>query len=57
MDYDKGSVKEFDQNWSKRKETAYSHWTRGNPENQIQLAFRNHMKIEFESKKFTIKLD
>lgn len=42
MDYDKGSVKEFDQNWLKRKETAYSHWTRGKPENQIQLAFRNH---------------
>ena len=42
MDYDKGSVTAFDQNWSKRKETTYTHWTRGNPKNQIQLAFRNH---------------
>lgn len=28
--------------WQEREETYYNHWTRGRPENQIQLAFRNH---------------
>ena len=37
-----GSVEAFDQNWENRSETVYSHWTRENPRNQIQLAFRQH---------------
>lgn len=37
-----GSVEAFDQNWGNRRETIYSHWTRGTPKNQIQLAFRQH---------------
>ncbi len=32
----------FSQNWQTRKETLYTHWTREEPANQIQLAFRNH---------------
>jgi len=32
----------FEENWKKRKEALYTHWTRGEPKNQIQLAFRNH---------------
>ena len=32
----------FDQNWRHRPESIYSHWTRGEIENQIQLAFRQH---------------
>lgn len=37
-----GSVTEFDKNWQERKETKYNHWVKGTPQNQIQLAFRNH---------------
>ena len=37
-----GSVEAFDKNWEFRTETIYSHWTKGNPANQIQLAFRQH---------------
>lgn len=40
-----GSVDEFDKNWKDRKETAYNHWTRGIPANQIQLAFRGHWTL------------
>lgn len=32
----------FDENWKKREETNYNHWTKGQPKNQIQLAFRRH---------------
>lgn len=35
----------FDQNWQARSESLYTHWTRGEPENQIQLAFRNHWEV------------
>lgn len=35
----------FDQNWRFRKETAYNHWVKGRPVNQIQLAFRSHWKL------------
>lgn len=38
----KGDKEAFDKNWNSRIETRYIHWTRGEPENQIQLAFRNH---------------
>jgi ubiquinone/menaquinone biosynthesis C-methylase UbiE len=40
-----GSVSEFDRNWKNRKETKYNHWTRGEPANQIQLAFRMHWNL------------
>ncbi len=35
----------FEVNWQVRKETYYSHWTRSDPSNQIQLAFRNHWSL------------
>lgn len=38
----KGDVDAFDANWRDRPETAYLHWTRGEPKNQVQLAFRRH---------------
>lgn len=38
----KGDQKAFNDNWIIRKETHYIHWTRDEPQNQIQLAFRNH---------------
>tara|TARA_R100001143_G_scaffold63552_2_gene71826 strand:- start:5432 stop:6277 length:846 start_codon:yes stop_codon:yes gene_type:complete len=38
----KGDGAAFDKNWKDRPETSYLHWTRGEPENQIQLAFRQH---------------
>ncbi|NEQ45390.1 MAG: class I SAM-dependent methyltransferase [Leptolyngbya sp. SIOISBB] len=41
----KGSVVEFDQNWQTRKEAQYNHWIKGQPQNQIQLAFHNHYKV------------
>lgn len=41
----KGDVKSFDKNWKIRKEALYTHWTRGKPQNQIQLAFRNHWTL------------
>jgi len=37
-----GTNKEWNQNWQSRKEAYYSHWTKDEPVNQIQLAFRNH---------------
>ena len=37
-----GDAQSFDHNWKKRPETKYLHWTRGEPRNQIQLAFRRH---------------
>jgi ubiquinone/menaquinone biosynthesis C-methylase UbiE len=38
----KGDTKAFDSNWQNRYESFYTHWTRGEILNQIQLAFRNH---------------
>jgi ubiquinone/menaquinone biosynthesis C-methylase UbiE len=43
--FKEGSSIEFDENWKLRKETYYSHWRRGAPRNQIQLAFRNHFEV------------
>jgi ubiquinone/menaquinone biosynthesis C-methylase UbiE len=40
-----GDVVNFDSNWKRRKESFYTHWTRGKVENQIQLAFRNHWTL------------
>ena len=37
-----GDALAFENNWQKRPETEYLHWTRGDPANQIQLAFRRH---------------
>ena len=37
-----GDVLRFDQNWRTTQEAHYLHWTRSEPENQIQLAFRKH---------------
>lgn len=40
-----GSKAAFDESWRTRKETRYRHWTHGEPQNQIQLAFRNHWTL------------
>lgn len=40
-----GEVDSFEKNWQERKETYYTHWTRTEPQNQIQLAFRNHWSL------------
>ena len=40
--FDKGSGDSFEKNWSSQKESLYTHWTREEPQNQIQLAFRQH---------------
>jgi len=37
-----GDTASFDANWKSRAESLYTHWTRGEVINQIQLAFRNH---------------
>ncbi len=37
-----GDAESFDANWKFREESLYTHWVRGEVENQIQLAFRNH---------------
>lgn len=34
--------KSFEDIWASRKERIYSHWCKGEPRTQIQLAFRNH---------------
>ena len=34
----------FDKSWSERQEAHYIHWTKTNPENQIQFAFRKHFE-------------
>jgi len=38
----KGDAGAFEANWKNRIETSYLHWTRDQPINQIQLAFRRH---------------
>jgi len=40
-----GTNEEWNQNWQARKEAHYTHWTKGEPVNQIQLAFRNHWSL------------
>lgn len=37
-----GDGDRFDANWRETNEATYMHWTRGDVQNQIQLAFRNH---------------
>lgn len=41
----KGDIDSFDKNWKIRKEAHYTHWVKGEPQNQIQLAFRNHWTL------------
>ncbi len=41
----RGDQEAFDKNWKTRPETDYIHWTKGEPENQIQLAFRSHWNL------------
>lgn len=43
-----GDVHAFENNWKNRKEANYIHWTEGEPENQIQFAFRQHF-LTFEA--------
>ena len=50
---DQGDSISFDANWKSRKESTYTHWTRGKVENQIQLAFRNHWTLFSEIMKNT----
>jgi ubiquinone/menaquinone biosynthesis C-methylase UbiE len=40
-----GDSGNFDLSWRTRKEALYTHWTRGRPANQIQLAFRSHWQV------------
>ncbi len=40
-----GDSPSFDKNWKNREESLYTHWTRDEIENQIQLAFRNHWTL------------
>lgn len=40
-----GTNEEWNQNWQSRKEAHYTHWTKTEPVNQIQLAFRNHWTL------------
>jgi ubiquinone/menaquinone biosynthesis C-methylase UbiE len=40
-----GDADSFKRNWQERKETHYTHWIRTEPQNQIQLAFRNHWSL------------
>ena len=37
-----GTNEEWNKNWQLREEAHYTHWTKDTPNNQIQLAFRNH---------------
>jgi len=41
-DETQGAQAAFEQNWASCQESHYIHWTRGEPQTQIQLAFRNH---------------
>ena len=40
-----GDKESFIKSWQGRKEGLYNHWTRDEPKNQIQLAFREHWKV------------
>lgn len=40
-----GTNEEWNQNWQSREEAHYTHWTKTEPVNQIQLAFRNHWSL------------
>ncbi|MFH1894727.1 MAG: class I SAM-dependent methyltransferase [Patescibacteria group bacterium] len=40
-----GDKESFIKNWRTRKEKFYNQWLRGEPKNQVQLAFRNHWEV------------
>jgi len=40
-----GDEKSFTKNWQTREESYYNHWVKGQPQNQIQFAFRNHWEV------------
>lgn len=40
-----GDEKSFKKSWKKGEERFYNHWTKGEPQNQVQLAFRNHWEV------------
>ena len=40
-----GSTHAFDNNWKHRAEAHYNHWVKGEPTNQIQLAFHSHWQV------------
>lgn len=40
-----GDEKSFIKNWKVRPEKFYNHWTKKEPQNQVQLAFRNHWSV------------
>lgn len=40
-----GDQDAFQSNWVSRTETDYIHWSRNDPQNQIQLAFRSHWDL------------
>lgn len=40
-----GDKESFIKSWQKREEKFYNHWTRREPKNQIQLAFKNHWEV------------
>lgn len=40
-----GDKHSFIKSWIKRKEITYNHWTKKYPENQVQLAFKNHWEV------------
>lgn len=35
----------FESTWESRDESLYTHWIKSKPQNQIQLAFRNHWEV------------
>ena len=37
-----GEAEAFDKNWNNAFEAQYLHWTKSEPQNQIQFAFRQH---------------
>jgi len=43
-----GDKKSFKKSWKVQKERTYNHWTKGEPQNQVQLAFRNHWEVFLE---------
>ena len=51
----KGDKGAFDKNWKNRPEADYIHWTKGEPKNQIQLAFRSHWNLFQEIMKGQMK--
>ena len=40
-----GDYNSFDENWNIRAEAHYNHWSQGEPNNQIQLAFKSHYQV------------